>query len=322
MGSDVNVYLVTDSNLRKIIAREIQKKQAGCIHYDQRFTGTWEHEKFCTFSDIAAVIDDVIKKRQSTCSTYSKVNDLIELPDSIPAETVEKHFDRVIFRIYREGGVTADIICGKARFRCHRIDLTHCSEELGLERGYWYEFAEYELQNTLSSYNDTVGFSTLHANRFVKTVITYLRKLYKRDAEYGLDDFQKRQAELAKQMIAKFFNLPKLSDDYERYIHRDPYLKHIEDLHISHNEDYTKMVYSNPFIEDYRTFGCFFPDNYDLKTSFEELYFHFEEKFTYSELFHNGIDMKYLLCAYSSRSKSKEELDDLDYFAVLMDVFS
>lgn len=61
MGSDVDVYLVTESNLRKIIAREIQKKQAGCSRYDRRFTGTWEYEKFCTSSDTAAVIDDVIK---------------------------------------------------------------------------------------------------------------------------------------------------------------------------------------------------------------------------------------------------------------------
>ena len=48
------------------------------------------------------IIDDVITKRLNTCSTYSEVPDLIEIPIDVPMIIIKETLKQKIFRIIGE----------------------------------------------------------------------------------------------------------------------------------------------------------------------------------------------------------------------------
>ena len=152
MGSNTDVRFVTRSNLRKIIANEIEKMRVGNRCYDDRFTGTWNEEIFCDSNDIEEIIDDVIKKRTTTSSTYAQIYDLIEVPSSVPIIITKEYLKNTIFRITNQWGFVRDIIVGDATLIRYKVNLTKCKKNLGLENGKWYEFVEYDFINVMENH--------------------------------------------------------------------------------------------------------------------------------------------------------------------------
>ena len=88
MGSNTDTMLISDEDVRYIIRNEVRRKNEGDRRLCDRFTGTWNGEKFCDSNDMSEIEEDVIRKRMSACSTYAGVNDLIELPDELPLTSV------------------------------------------------------------------------------------------------------------------------------------------------------------------------------------------------------------------------------------------
>ena len=335
MGSDWETSLVTENKLRKIIELEVKKKlkNDNSVHYNERFTGTWNNEIFCTDSEMNMIVDDVIQKRLTTCSTYAQVNDLIELPDSVPVEVSEESHDNIIFRLCNEFYCVRDIIVGKAYFRRYKINLTDFKGNLGLENGYWHEFAEFDFKNTAENHNVNENSMLWNeADIFVKDERERLERLKaKLDDRENISnntdtyDMYSKMIEESQYFIDKFSNLPILPDEYEKHLCRKDYDVHINPCDFRENErsendctvksekriDRTKGVYYYPIVPSYHLFGC------DVKKRDNNC----DKYLSYEELFKKGMDIHCLFACYSRSSKTKEDLSDLDFFCVLKDVF-
>ena len=81
MGTNADMRLVSDKDIRRLIRIELDKSKS---RQDDRFTGTWNDEVFCDSKDTEEIVEDVLHKRLTTCSTYAGVNDLVPVPEDIP----------------------------------------------------------------------------------------------------------------------------------------------------------------------------------------------------------------------------------------------
>ena len=289
MGSHINISLVNESNLYRIIEAEVDKMKkrvseggTSNARYDERFVGAWKDEVFCDSSDIKEVIADVMQKRLTTCSTYANVNDWILLPDEIPMEISEEKMSETVFMIYDHWFWEQDVIVGEALFKKYRIDLTKYEGQLGLENGRFHEFVGYDLKNVLG---------TGRTGHFVQGGIFW-----------------------AEQQIDKLRELPVIKDEYISHIYKpegtcEEHLEAIKaDLKVQSETDHTQLVYRRMIGKD--KFACQISDRFP------------EEKvFTYSELFQKGIDVSYLMADWTRDANDVNEFNKMDVSKVLYNVF-
>ena len=330
MGSNTDFSLVKESNLRRIIELEINKKNLG-ESYSERFTGTWNDEKFCADSNIDNVIDDVITKRLTTCSTYADVNDLVELPDSVAVIVSEESYENIIFRLCNFFGCVTDIIVGKAIFWRYKVDLTDFTGNLGIKNGIWYEFVEYDFKNAA----ETDFEKASHLVEVLKDRIKRLtekrdgKKDITEDGQYIYDyipeyysyDVYSEEIRKSQALTERFSNLPNLPDEYENHLCKKDYDNYIsetplffDDEQISENEkhhDYTKLVYTYPMLSDGHDFAC----------DFERNGIWLNDYLSYEELFKKGSNVHYLMADFSNSAERKEDLGDINFFYVLMNAF-
>lgn len=99
MGSNTDIMLISDEDVRYIIRTEVERKLNGKSRFCERFTGTWNGEKFCDSADMTEIEEDVISKRLNARSTYAEVNDLVELPDEITLASGPTKMQDAIFHI-------------------------------------------------------------------------------------------------------------------------------------------------------------------------------------------------------------------------------
>lgn len=289
MGSHINISLVNESNLYRIIEAEVDKMKkrvseggTSNARYDERFVGAWKDEVFCDSSDIKEVIADVMQKRLTTCSTYANVNDWILLPDEIPMEISEEKMSETVFMIYDHWFWEQDVIVGEALFKKYRIDLTKYEGQLGLENGRFHEFVGYDLKNVLG---------TGRTGHFVQGGIFW-----------------------AEQQIDKLREMPVIKDEYISHIYKpegtcEEHLEAIKaDLKAQCETDHTQLVYRRMIGRD--KFACQISDRFP------------EEKvFTYSELFQKGIDVSYLMADWTRDENDVNEFNKMDVSKVLYNVF-
>ena len=116
MGTNTDIRLVSDCDIRRLIRAELDKKMKN-NRFDDRFTGTWNEEKFCDSDDIEEVVEDVIYKRLNTNSTYAPANDLVIVPNSVPIIRTDFEIKNTIFRICNQFDCVTDVIAGEGIFR-------------------------------------------------------------------------------------------------------------------------------------------------------------------------------------------------------------
>lgn len=334
MGSDTEVGLITGSNLHDLIVMETDKYMKSPNRADSRFSGTCEGEKFCDSDDPEERVNDVIQKRLNTCTTYAGKNDLIELPDSVSITTSKLKLDNTIVRMFNQFGYGRDIIFGEGEFTMYSLDQEQdfFREKNVLSSSYedgWLRFVEYSLKNVsenhMSGFGDPdwiVATARDKINRMsaeqkgvkVKHKGAYISDLI---PEILTDDYVARQIEEAQCTLKKFSNLPSLKDEYYSHIYdirncRSDYCrKMLKD--ISKNDrsiDHTKIAYDYPIAPD--QFGVRYIEK--RKDASHHL--------TYSELFKNGYDMRYLIADRSNWAPTEDGLGDPDLFAVFLSVFA
>lgn len=332
MGSDSEMALLSEDNLRRIIELELIKKESGSDRYDDRMTGTWSDEVFCDSKDKDEVIADVIKKRLNTCSTYAGVNDLIVLPTDMVIETRKETLEKVIFRLFNQFGFRRDVIAGCADFKHHIVDFNDEYGRYGINKRY-VDFVSYSMKNAAENhYFYTVeDFLTVNRDKALR-MRKKLGSLSAGKAEdtddanevnnrnlceiAGIEDIEyyKHHLESAERMIEKFSDLPKLTDEYARHVYRDltnsQYWNEVfenydkEDMEIDH----TKGVYEYPL----------FPDKLACEISPKTC----DDNLTYSELFNKGADFKYLMADVSNMFDTNDgALRCLDSVNVFRNVF-
>lgn len=332
MGSHINISLVSESNLYRIIEMEVDKMKnsiseggTSTTHYDERFVGAWKDEVFCNSSDIKEVIADVMQKRLTTCSTYANVNDWILLPDEIPMEISEEKMSETVFMIYDHWFWERDVIAGEALFKKYRIDLTKYEGQLGLENGLFHEFVGYDLKNVLGigRVSQFAQNEVLWAKQQIAQNRSDMEKYKDLVPHNKFEERKKKNAEpeyceriiceLEKQ-IDKLRELPVIKDEYTSYIYKpegtcEEHLETIKaDLKAQSETDHTQLVYRRMIGKD--KFACQISDRFP------------EEKvFTYSELFQKGIDVSYLMADWARDANDVNEFNKMDVSKVLYNVF-
>lgn len=318
MGSSVDTRLVSDTDIRRLIRTELDKKEKN-NQFDDRFTGTWNEEQFCDSSDIEEVIGDVIHKRLTTCSTYAGVNDLILVPEDVPVIREDSEIKDTIFRVCNQFDCITDVIVGEGVFRRCILDLRN-SEKLGdLEGGWCYDFLGYDLKQVL-----TTGLwfdrDTLINNR--KKAIDNLKKYYlKKDGtprkKCTEDDilFCREDMETSRLIIEKFEAVKPTDDKYNSYFYRssagNSFIDEIIQKESLTNDkrDYTLMAYENPV--EFPEFGQIWHKKNDGRSYF-----------TYSELFKNGDSVEWLTASLIKNFESPEERGEILPFYALVPVFA
>ena len=317
MGSDVDEFLITEENLRKIIEKQIDNKKNGRA-FDERLTGTWNDEKFCKSPDLEKQIENVIQKRLLICSTYAEVPDLIELPSDIEIKVVEESLNKRIFRLFNQFGFKRDIIVGTANFKRIVVDFGESYKNYGLKNPI-AEFDSYNLQNVVENHFDYTDYTKLievERNKLQRVKEVNDNKLHK-----GIFTEKQRRAwnrEMKHEAYAtleKFKRKPKGKDTYLWHIYRNDdnkyYKKMLNESLLSEKGDklsFVRMAYKYPLFP-YTEF-C------EIEEKKEESNF-----YTYGELFEKGANISMLASPMVCYLESKEKIGTVKAESALYTVF-
>lgn len=238
MGSDSDTRLVTDSDLRRLISIELEKKReadklkaAGksWYRYNDRFTGTWVNEVFCDSGDIEEVMEDIIQKRLNTCTTYSGVNDLTVIPESVPIFKEDIEMKNTIFRVCNQFGCIYDVIVGEVIFRRYIVNLREYGDLGYLKGGCCYDFVGYNMKRVLTACDeDRDSFIESHEDLIErmtrkksngdsgKYFIDYLEEVESPDS---LESYRREKIKDSIRLIKKFKNVTATTDEYVSHIY-------------------------------------------------------------------------------------------------------
>lgn len=326
MGSDTDVMLISDDDLRYIIRTEVERKQRGESRCDERLTGTWKDEKFCDSADMTEIEKDVICKRLNTCTTYSGVNDLVVLTDDIPLETRTEIMQETIFHVWGQYMSSFDdIIAGETVFTRYFVDLSDRDEFAGLGGGKIHEFVSFDMKRVLrNSYfmNDIDHVLKMEETR-CKRFESKLNGTYKVGEEKYIGDIiPQNDEELYRQYkkqweeaAAKFAVQITCEDTYLKHIFMySPGSYYYEDLmhdmkKIMSRFDFRKLAYQYPHYTSEP--GAIFSEELPEEECF----------FRYDELFKAGCDIKYLPAIETGRYESKDLIKGVEAFMALRNVF-
>ena len=336
MGSDSDTSLVADSDLRRLISIELEKKReadklkaAGesWYGYNDRFTGTWVDEVFCDSSDIEEVMEDIIHKRLSTCSTYANVNDLVLVPDDVPIFKEDIEMRNTIFRVCNQFGCIYDVIVGEAVFKRYIVDLRDCGDLGRLNGGGCYDFVGYNMKRVLTACDeDRDSFIQRHKDLIErmtgkrsngdsgKYFIDYLEEVESPDS---LESYRREKVKDSVRIIKKFKNVTATTDEYVSHIYGESsgnkYIDH--DIRKYNRQEkrkktnHTLLVYSSPI--GFPTFGQIWHNGTDNM-----------EYYTYGELFHKGYDVEWLTASLIQNVESPEKRGNIRPFYALVPVFA
>ncbi len=312
MGTNTDIRLVSDCDIRRLIRAELDKKMKN-NRFDDRFTGTWNEEKFCDSDDIEEVVEDVIYKRLNTNSTYAPANDLVIVPNSVPIIRTDFEIKNTIFRICNQFDCVTDVIAGEGIFRRYILDLQKC-EKLGiLEGGHCYDFLGYDMKRVLTTglWSDC---STL--------VKQYERKLEwlgkEKSSAMKIDEQYKKylseSIKEAHEALEKFANITPMKDEYNDFILKvgsgNAYIDEIiNEFDRKEKRDYTRMAFMKPVLP--HEFGQIWHDE-----PYRPKYF------TYSELFRNGSDVEWLTASLTGDFDLPENCGEIQPFYALVPVFA
>ena len=277
MGTNVDTRLVSDTDIRRLIRIELERKRRHDLkiteenddiwlsysRIDDRFTGTWNGEKFCDSDDIEEVVEDVLKKRLSTKSTYAPSKDLILVPEDVPVIKTEKSFQNTIFRVCNQFDFVTDVIVGEGIFRRYILDLRNVDKLSDLEGGMCYDFLGYAMKNVLTTglWENIDDFIKQQENRLrrLKREKSGKRKGTGRDGkyffEYIKDEHEKEKyqryldecIEETKELLKKFKAVGPVKDEYNSYIYKSGSGKSFMDEIIdesNHKEKQEKRAHS------------------------------------------------------------------------------
>ena len=322
MGSNTDISLVTETNLRKIIALEVEKVKCDKRCRD-RIIGAWNEENMLDVEDADKIIDDVICKHLNTCTTYSGLPDLIELPQNVPIKVICEKVEKTIFQISNQWGFVRDIIAGEAYLTRYRVDLRNFRGNVGVENGHCYEFVEYELKNVVENHHsDTVESMLEMMKDKVARMEDKLKGTPHNYQGHYIDDLMPemytpewyiKEMRNTNESIKKFENLPNMVDEYTQYIYKQKYKIFAEIMEEQREKDktidYTRMIYHYPLVTE--GFAC------EIINRKKECGY-----LSYDELFVKGNDMHYLMADLSSMAGSIDEFDnDIDMCLVMKNVF-
>ena len=325
MGSNTDIMLISDEDVRYIIRTEVERKLNGKSRFCERFTGTWNGEKFCDSNDMSEVEEDVIRKRLSTCSTYAGVNDLIELPADIPLTITEQKEENCIFHVWNQYMTCFnDIIAGETVFTQYFLDLTNYEDFAGLHKGKICEFVSYDMKHVLRNpyflnHIDTV--LDIEKRRYLRFE-SKINGTYKVDEGKYLDDLIDMDGEeLYKQykkeyedVAAKFAESIICPDIYlERMYMDSPASWYYDDLRSDIKElmskcNFRELAYKYP--QYIHSLGAVFSEKKD-----DNVYFR------YDELFKTGCDIRYLPAIETGTYESRNEITLVKAFYALRNVF-
>ena len=347
MGSNVDTRLVSDTDIRRLIRIELERKRRhdqkiteenddiwlSYSRIDDRFTGTWNGEKFCDSSDIEEIVEDVIQKRLSTKSTYAPSNDLVLVPDDAPVIKTEKIFQNTIFRVCNQYGCITDVIVGESIFRRYILDLRNVDKLGDLEGGMCYDFLGYAMKNVL-----TTGLWE-NIDDFIKQQESRLRRLKREKSgkrkgtgrggkyffEYIKDELETEKyqryldecIEETKELLKKFKAVEPVEDEYYDHIYKagsgnsfiDETIDEFKHKEKQKKRDHSLMVYDSTIV--FPEFGQIWH-----KTKAETSYF------TYSELFGNGDSVEWLTASHINEFPSPDECGEIKPFYALVPVFA
>ena len=321
MGSSTDESLVTGTNLKRLIANELNRKNHGERH-DSRFTGTWNGEEYLESDNMEAIIDDVIQKRLNTCSTYSGLPDLIEIPNDVPVVEMKETMKQKIFRICNQWGFVRDIIVGEAYLTRYRIDLTNYTGNLGLENGKCYEFVEYDLKHVAENHHseDAQSWLQVEKNRLIriKGELAGAKSAYEGRyisdivPEIGTKEWYEKLMVEGQATIDKLTNMSVMEDEYVAHLYSQDYGWFNELMEVQAQRDkttdYTKMVYRYPLMPD--KFACLI-----------EKYVDESPHLIYEELFKKGDNIHHLMAELAGDSETMDGFGDINMFMVLRSVF-
>ena len=314
MGSNTDEMLLSDSDLRRIIRYEIEKRKRASdnnIERDSdRLTGTWNDEKFCDSADIKEIEEDVIAKRLSKCTTYAGVNDLIPIPEDVPIEATSTVMYDKIFHIFPD----FDVIAGETLFTRYFIDLTQ-SDDIGrVEGGKWHEFLSFKTKRVLvNTYFDDIKyllkserdrcyqFKQRAEGTYVKPENkTYIADLIDIDVE-------------KEYRISKPITTPNTYSEHFYPYYNDEWLEN--DIKKMRRKDYRKYAYQLPVC--FNDIGII-ESKEDILDFRDDIFINY---YTYNDLFKQGLNVEYIPAMHvNSPVDSKEEFGEINA-GVLMVVF-
>ena len=334
MGSDSETRLVTDSDLRRLISIELEKKReadkrkaAGdsWYRYDDRFTGTWVNEVFCDSSDIEEVMEDIIQKRLNTCSTYAGVNDLTVVPEGVPIFKEAIVMKNTIFRVCNQFGCIYDVIVGEVVFKRYIVDLREYGDLGYLKGGSCHDFVGFNMKRVLISVDDEDRDSFIERHKDLiermtrkgsngdsgKYFIDYLEEV--ESPEYH-ESYRTELINDSIRLIQKFKNVTATTDEYASHIYCEStgnkYIdKDIRNYNRQEKTDHTLLVYSSPI--EFPTFGQIWHNRTDDI-----------DYFTYGELFNKGYDVEWLTASLIQNIESPEKRGNIRPFYALVPVFA
>lgn len=343
MGTNADQRLVSDTDIRRLIRIELDKKRRQehksgeneeeynfpPYGFDDRFTGTWNGEKFCDSDDIEEVVEDVIQKRLSTKSTYAPANDLVLVPDGVPVICKEEKIKDTIFRVCNQFGCVADVIVGEGVLKRYILDLRN-SESFGdLDSGWCYDFLGYDMKRVLTTglWEDRDTLIKMYEKRLRH--FSGNESADERKEKYFLDIFKddmspeeydeecKKIAEETKIILEKFKAVTPTEDKYNSHILKvgsgnkyiDAILKDYNRKEKRKKRDHTLMAFVNPIV--FPEFGQIWHKKNDDRSYF-----------TYSELFKNGDSVEWLTVSHINEFPSPEECGEIQPFYALVPVFA
>ena len=321
MGSDTDAFLVNETDLKNVIRDEVLKKRNGESCSD-RLSGSWDKEVFCDSSDDEECIEDVIRKRLTSCSTYAGVKDLLPLPEKAVADMRTDRFYEVIFHLENQFGFGRDVIAGEAEFVRYYVDLSS-SEGFGrLFDGKWHEFTFFRLAKVLENhYAGTIedlirseedrirrihdkrkGIKRDRSGTYLDDIVSIGKEQYDRWEQESLatiDKFGCPVNEEDRYLSHLFVNRRnELRDEWMRA--ETAYLKEM---------DYRSMYYQYPLMPVQNP-GMIYVDNKELS-----------EYYRYDELFKKGADVKSLFAAHTGSGEDASSFEGVDAFRALFGEF-
>lgn len=324
MGSNTDTMLISDEDVRYIIRNEVRRKNKGDCWFCDRFTGTWNGEKFCDSNNMSEIEEDVIRKRMSACSTYAGVNDLIELPGELPLTSVAQKEENRIFHIWNQRmDCFNDIIAGETLFFRHFLELPKGEDFAGLHEGEIHEFVSFEMKRVLrNSYfmNEIDTVLETEKTRYLRFQ-SKVNGTYKVGEGNYLDDLidlddealYKRFKKEWEDVTAKFAEPITCKDTYLKHFYTADPNKHFREALM-----YDMMQMSK---SDHRLFVYEYPRHTSIPGAICSGIPKSKCYFRYDELFTTGCNIRYLLAINTSSYAFKEEIKGVESFWVLRNVF-
>ena len=325
MGSNTDIMLISDEDVRYIIRNEVKKRNDGHSWFCERLTGTWNGEKFCDSRDISEVEEDIIHKRLNSCTTYAGVSDLIELPADMPLTKIEQKEEKRIFHIWNQYmNCFNDVIANETVFARYFLDLTESEGFSGLHKGEIHEFVSFDLKRVLRNtyfLNEIDSVLKMGKKRYLRFE-GKLNGTYKVGEGKYFDDLidmdnEKLYIQYKKEYedaSAKFSEPIICPDTYlERLYTGSPTSWFFDDLKHDIKEIMCKYDFRNLAYE----YPCHILKPGAIFSGFHEGLHYFR----YDELFKTGCDIRYLPAIKTDSYASQNEITAVDAFSALRNVF-